>query len=313
MTVSRVVNGRGYVGDATRQRVLAAIEALGYVPNQQARSLRSRRSGTIGLIVSDVTNPFFTTVVRGVEDASRGSGSLVLLGNTDEIEAEEVRYMRLLVEKGVDGVLLVPAHHGIDALALAERHRIPVVLIDRRGPTTTDCVRCDSEQGAFELGRHLVDLGHRAFAILAGPDDVSTSDDRISGFRRAIAPYSVEIFHGPLTVESGAELAIAAMHGAPTAIFAVNNFLAIGALNALRRSNVRIPEDVSVVGFDDLPPSMVIFPFLTVTAQPAYELGRRAATRLFDRIARPTLPAEEVILDTNLVIRGSSGPPLLLS
>ncbi len=309
MTVSRVVNQVSYVSEATRERVHRAIEELGYMPNQHARGLRSRRSGTIALIVSDITNPFFTTVARGAEDAARAAGALVLVGNTDEIEAEEAHYLRLLVQKGVDGVLLVPAHDGHEAVAMAERNGLPIVFVDRRGPTGTDSIRCDSEQGAFDLGSHLVDLGHNCFGILAGPDAVSTSDDRIAGFMRALDGRRCSLRHGPLTVDSGAAMALDALREdpRPTALFAVNNFLAIGALNALAQAKISVPEEVSVVGFDDLPSQLVLAPFLTVAFQPAYDLGRLAAERLLRRIAEPDLDAEEVVLGTTLLVRGSSG------
>jgi LacI family transcriptional regulator len=309
MTVSRVVNETGYVSAQTREKVLRAVAELGYLPNQHARGLRSRRSGTIALIVSDITNPYFTTIARGVEDAARARGSLVLFGNTDELESEESRYLELLVQKGVDGVLLVPSHRGERALEIAASHHLPVVIVDRRGPAGCDTVRCDSEQGAYDLGVHLRELGHLRYAILAGPEDVSTSDDRIAGFRRSIGDLPCALLHGAMTVQDGARLAqgVLALEPRPTAIFAVNNFLAIGAQNALLRAGVAVPQEVSLVGFDDLPIQMVATPFLTVAVQPAYELGLQAAARLFDRIAEPGLPNEEVVLETSISVRGSSG------
>jgi LacI family transcriptional regulator len=317
MTVSRVVNRSGYVNAQTRSRVEAAIAELGYMPNESARNLRSRRSGTIALIVTDITNPFFTTIARGVEDAASEAGSLVLLGNTDESEAEELRYMRMLVQKGVDGVLFVPARNGATALEFARTHGLRVVVLDRRSDFAgVDVVRCDSELGAYELGELLLSLGHQNFAILAGPDGISTSDDRVTGFLRALETAgraaNCTISHGQFSVADGAQQMEVALATKPTAVFATNNFLAIGALNYVREAGIRVPEDVALVGFDDLPAHLITFPFLTVSAQPAYEMGVTATKLLLERVQTPDLAAREIVLPTNLVIRTSSGKPIAL-
>ena len=314
MTVSRVVNNSGYVHKETRLRVEEAIASLGYMPNHHAKSLRSRKSGTIALLVTDITNPFFTTVARGVEDAASASGHLVLLGNTDELEAEELRYMRMLIQKGVDGVLFVPHRSGAASLDLARRNGIPVIVIDRRSSLPdTNVVRCDSAAGAALLASLLLEKGHSTYAILAGPSGISTSDDRVMAFKRAITSgyrkNKVNVFHGPFTVESGAELMAKALATVPhpTAIFAANNFLAIGALKHARDVHVHVPGDVAMVGFDDLPSSMVAFPFLTVCTQPAYEMGRCAAQLLFDVSADPKLESREIVLPVSILERESSG------
>ncbi|MDR3692276.1 MAG: LacI family DNA-binding transcriptional regulator [Fimbriimonas sp.] len=312
MTVSRVVRNHGYVSDSVRIRVAEAVRELGYRPNGSARSLRLRRTDTIALIVSDITNPFFTTIARAVEDVASESDNLVLFGNTDESESSEIRYMEMVLQKGVDGVLLVPATDGRVALELAQASGLPVVAIDRRVSPAFDCVRCDSEGGAALLADRLLELGHRRFAILGGPDEVSTSHDRIQGFRlRAEAKGGqVTVYHGKLTVVDGERLTRVAMEAnpRPTAIFAVNNFLSFGALNAVGALGLNVPDEVSVAGFDDLPESMVNFPFLTVVSQPAYELGALAARHLFERIQNPALPPQDLALPTTLRERSSTGP-----
>jgi LacI family transcriptional regulator len=311
MTVSRVLNQSGYVGEATRVKVLAAIEELGYIPNQNARGLRSARSGIIALLVTDITNPFFTTIARGVEDIASGSDHLVLVGNTDEFEAEELRYMKMLVQKGVDGVLFVPAQGGEEAIELAQQHDIPVVVLDRRTTAAgIDSVRCDSAEGAQKLATHLAELGHKHYAILAGPVGNHTADDRIEGFRSALSQEcTVHVYHGALTVEQGREMTETTLQltPRPTAIFATNNFLALGAINAVRAAGLKIPDDLSVVGFDDLPSHLITFPFLTVTSQPAYEMGTQAADLLLKRFREPDAPYEHQILPTQLLVRNSSG------
>lgn len=315
ITVSRVINNSGYVGEAVRRRVQEAVDELGYVPNTLARSLRSRRTHTLALILTDITNPFFTTVARGAEDEASDAGYMLLLANTDEREAEEQRYLRMILQKRVDGVLLVPVRSGSDALGALHRLHVPVVVLDRRASDpAVDVVRCDSEGGAYELGKHLVSLGHREFATLVGPAGVSTADDRVAGFQRALAesgaPNPAPVYRGGFDLASGYEMTMRAMaaHPRPTALFAANNFLAIGALNALRDAGIRVPDDVALVGFDDLPPALVTFPFLTVAAQPAYEMGRRAVRLLLDRLEGDA-PAEprEVVLPTELIVRTSCG------
>jgi LacI family transcriptional regulator len=312
MTVSRVVTGRGYVSPETREKVREAIRELGYLPNHQARGLRSRRSGTLAVIVSDMTNPYFTTLARGVEDEAKSRGALLLLASSDESEEEEVRCMRMVLEKGVDGVVLVPSHTGEAALALAKERGVPAVAVDRRGPEGFDCVRCDSFGGAGQLAELLASHGHRRAGILAGEKGISTSTDRVAGFSAVFTAQGgvAEAVRGPLAVESGQEMTLRLLRSQepPTCLFAVNNFLAIGALKALAEAGLRVPEDLSVAGFDDLPTSMLAFPFLTVAHQPAREMGTLACQRLYHQMADPGGPVEEIILPTSLQIRSSVGP-----
>jgi LacI family transcriptional regulator len=312
MTVSRVVRNHGYVSDSTRLRVLEAVKALGYRPNGSARSLRLSRSETIALIVTDITNPFFTTIARAVEDVASETDFLVLFGNTDESETSEIRYMELILRKGVDGVLLVPAIDGKEALEMAQKSGLPSVAIDRTVSPRFDCVRCDSEGGASQLADRLLDLGHRRFAVLGGPESVTTSEIRIRAFNARVfdAGAKVEVLRGKLTVADGERLTRQALASAttPTAIFAVNNFLSFGALNAVKAQGLRIPTDISIAGFDDLPEAMVNFPFLSVVSQPAYELGAVAARRLFERILNPVMDAREIVLSTTFRERSSTGP-----
>ena len=325
ITVSRVVNDSGPVSSEVRARVQEAIAEIGYVPNAVARSLRSRRTDTIALVVTDMTNPFFTTVAHGVEAAVGDCGMMLLICSTDEGDAKEERYVRMLLQRQVDGILLVPAGSGAAAIGQCREQGTPLVVVDRRLPrgggdgARADAVRADSKAGAFELGRLLVSLGHKTMAVLTGPRSVPTADDRAAGFRRAVAAGEglrpPRVYRGAFSIESGREMAKRALAATPrpTALFAANNFIAIGVLHALDEMKVRVPEDVAVVGFDDLPPAMVTFPFLTVAAQPAYEMGRRSVAMLLERIAGgrgPGQPYQEVVLPTQLVVRRSSGDPL---
>jgi LacI family transcriptional regulator len=321
ITVSRVLNNSGYASEETRARVEASIAALGYVPNTLARGLRSKRTQTLALVMTDITNPFFTLIARGVEDTASNSGYTVIFCNTDESEAEEEKYVNILVQKQVDGVLLVPACSNSKSIKFLHSNDIPVVLIDRRIPDVqTDLVRCDSEQGAYNLVKYLIELGHRRIVTITGPREVSTSQDRASGYQRAMAEADLEgfiqIYYGPFTQSSGYELTSQslALDPRPTAIFGANNFISIGVFKALRKAGIRVPEDISVVGFDDLPASMIVDPVLTVASQPAYEMGGKATELLLKRIS-DQLPegTQEIILPTEMITRQSSAPPRIES
>ncbi|HYO44065.1 MAG TPA: LacI family DNA-binding transcriptional regulator [Candidatus Limnocylindrales bacterium] len=313
MTVSRVVNGTGPVSPERRARVEQALADVGYMPNAVARNLRTKRSDTVGLVLPDMTNPFFTTLAQGVETALREAGISLLLTNTDEREEEERRIVPVLLQHQVDGLLIVPATDGTEAVRLCRDQGVPVVLVDRPpGVHDVDVVRSDAETGSLDLGRLLVSLGHRHAAVLTGPAAVRTAVDRATGFTRAFDEAGLPapvVEHGRFSIESGVAMARGAMarDPRPTALFAANNFIAIGVMHALDDLGLRVPEDVALVGFDDLPSAMITFPFFTVAAQPAFEMGRRAVAVLLERQASPDAPARDVVFTTELVIRRSSG------
>lgn len=318
MTVSRVINGSGYASKTTRLRVERAVAELGYVPNALARQLRSKRSKTLALVITDITNPFFTSIARGAEDVAGARGFGLLLCNTDESEAEEVEYVSMLLQRQIDGVLLVPASRSSRSIRLLRGRGVPVVVLDRRvRMPQVDVVRSDSEGGAYELTRHLIALGHHRIAVIAGPPSVSTSVDRVAGYRRALSEAAVPldpdlVRHGGHQVAGGYQMATEVLNlpSPPSAIFAANNFIAAGALGAVRAAGLRIPEDVSMVAFDDLPPVWLSDPFLTVASQPAYELGQRGAELVLDRLLDGGgQPARSLVLPVDVVVRRSSGPP----
>ena len=318
MTVSRVINDSGYVSPETRAKVDRAIAELDYMPNVLARQLRSKRTKTIALVMTDISNPFFTSIARGVEDTARTQGYAVMFCNTYESECEEIGYVRLLIQRRVDGVLLVPAAGSTGSLALLREHGLPVVILDRHlRAEQVDEVRTDSEAGAHVAVRHLIDLGHRRIAVLTGPKAVSTSADRVAGYRRALADEGIEpdrelVVFGEYNEPSGYEMArqILAIRPRPTAVFAGNNFIAFGAIRALREEGTRIPEDMSIVVFDDLPPGWVLDPFLTVVCQPAYEIGKQAAGLMLDRLrGDAAADPRTIVLPSELITRRSTAPP----
>ncbi|MFN8450062.1 MAG: LacI family DNA-binding transcriptional regulator [Anaerolineae bacterium] len=316
MTVSRVINNSGYIHKKTRERVEQAIAELGYVPNALARSLRFKQTKTLALLISDITNPFFTTLARGVEDAASEQGFSVILCNTDESRDKEAQYLNVVIQKQVDGVLLVPAVSSVESGKFLQDCGVPFVVLDRRAPgLEVDIVRCDTEIGAYQLTNHLIELGHRRIAALSGPMQVTTAADRIAGYHRALAEAGMEDFareyYGGFTVKSGYDLTkqVLASEEA-TALLAANNFIVFGALRALKEANLRVPDDISVVTFDDLLEVMGVEPFLTVVRQPAYDLGRRATQLMLDRLSGAATGApQEILLPTQLIVRQSSAAP----
>ncbi len=317
MTVSRVINQSGYASAEVRARVLAAVEELGYMPNTLARSLRIRRTHTLALILTDITNPFFTTLARGVEDAASKAGYTVLFGNTDESEEKEMHYLETILQKQVDGIMLVPAGGSSHSVERIRHYKTPLVLLDRCvAGEAVDVVRCDSEDGAYRLTRLLLDLGHRQIDLLTGPASVSTAAERAAGFCRAMRESGIkvpEVHYGAFTQDSGYAMSVQALsqQPRPTALIAANNFLAIGALKAIQGAGLEVPDEVAMVAFDDLPAAMVVDPFLTAAVQPAYEMGRQAAELLLARLdGSETGAAQEILLPVELVVRHSSGPRL---
>ena len=318
MTVSRVINESGYISQDARARVNEAVAELGYMPNALARQLRSRRTKTIALVVTDIRNPFFTTIASGVEDTARSRGYAVMFCNTYESEVEEAEYVRVLIERRVDGVLLVPSCGAGASVQLLQEHGMPTVVLDRHvHDVQADEVRADSRAGAYDAVHHLTDLGHRRIAVLAGPEGVSTSTDRVAGYRKALLEACPggecgQILFGEFNEASGYSMTrqILEAESRPTAIFAANNFIAFGAIRALREAGLGIPEDMSMVVFDDLPPGWVLDPFLTVVSQPAYEIGTRAAELLLERLTgeAPEGP-RSIVLPSELIVRRSTAPP----
>ena len=319
MTVSRVINRSGYVSQDARARVEATVAELGYVPNTLARSLRFRRTKTLALVLTDITNPFFTTLARGVEDAASEQGFHVIFCNTDESESEQAEHLTVLVQKRVDGLLLVPARSSAEPVAFLREQGVPVVVLDRRVPDcSVDSVRCDSEAGACALVRLLLELGHRHIAVLSGPEAVSTAHDRVAGCRRAMTeagldPALLQVHWGEFTQDGGNKMMHEVLKATPrpTALFAANNFIAIGAYRALRAAGLTVPDDMAMVAFDDLPEGLVLDPFFTVVSQPTYEMGRRATEILLAHLSGENqMGCEEIVLPFELIVRRSSGSKL---
>jgi len=315
ITVSRVINNSGYINENTREKVEAAIGKLGYVPNVLARSLKSKRTNTLALVFTDITNPFFTIIARGVEDTAGDAGFNVIFCNTDESQEKEDNYVQVILQKQVDGILLVPVGSNTKSIQIIKDQGTPLVILDRRiDNTDVDIVRGDSIGGARLLTQHLIDLGHRHIALINGPHNVSTSEDRLIGYKQVMEENglidNIQFYYGLFSQASGNSLTriIFEKEPKPTAIFAANNLVAVGALRALNELGYRIPNDVALVSFDDIPDNLTMFPFMTAVSQPSYEMGKSATELLISRIKNGSDAGyKDIIFPVVFIKRDSSG------
>jgi LacI family transcriptional regulator len=320
MTVSRVINESPRVSADTRRRVQASITQLGYVPNRLARGLIQRKTGALGVIVPDVANPFFTLVVRGVEQVAWRAGYHVILCDTQGDLERERGYLEDMVAFQVEGVLIAPVgDRSRPQLRLLTRNNVPFVLIDRSiAGFDGDLVQGDSVVGARQLVEHLIELGHRRIGMITETADVSTARDRVQGYRDALEGAGVE-FDPDLVAESSAidpdaaceaTLRLLALPEPPTAVFAVNNIAVIGVVEAARQQGLEIPSDLALVCFDDIEHVSRLYPFITVMAQPAEAFGTIATQLLLDRLgSRVDHKRRIVVLPADFIIRESSGAP----
>lgn len=309
-TVSRVLSRKPYVTPEVQARVMAAVEKLGYRPNRIARSLRAQQSNTIGLIVSDIRNPYFTDVSRAVEDTAYEHGYAVFLCNSDEDPAKEALYLNQLRDENVSGVILSPTRQtsdDFDAISL----NIPTVIIDRSiRHGEVDIVMIDNVDAGYRLTRHLIENGYRRIGALFG-EASTTGRERRQGFEKALREHDltpVVMRYLPPRVQAGHEAALTILNAPdrPDALLATNSLLSAGALEAIRELNLDIPNDVALAGFDETTWSTLVQPTLTVIAQPTYEIGQTAMELLLKRIAQPDTPARQVILKGQLIARKSS-------
>ena len=317
-TVSHVINETRFVSDQVKQRVHAAMEALNYQPNVIARSLRTRETLTVGVVVSDVTNPFFTSIVRAIEDEVLKQGYNIILCDTDEKPEREQAYLRLLMGRRVDGLIVAPSSGNADLLRSAIESGLPVVLLDRSIPgLTADVVLSDNESGAFDAVSYLIGIGHRRIGIIAGRLEVSTGADRMAGYVRAIQTHGIPADESLIEVakfkrDIAYDKTMKMLNRAepPTALFVCNNVMTAGTMAALKAAGKKVPEDISVIGFDDSEWAALMDPPLTVVAQPIVELGTRAAQTLMRRISRGRVKTPRaVVLKPELILRDSCARP----
>src|SRR5450759_2049469 len=312
-TVSRVLTNGLHVRPELRERVMAEVERLGYRPNLVARSLRSQQSTTIGLIVSDIRNPFFTSISRAVEDTAYEQGFSVMLCNTDEQPEKESIYLHLMQDTGVAGVIISPTQQ-ITANFTGSNFPSPVVIVDRSIPNgDVDSVLLDNVDAAYRLTTHLIEQGYRRIGALCS--EMSTGLERQTGYEKALrahglAPKAEYIKYVPPKMEAGYVTALK-MIDAPEpldALFTVNSILAAGALQAIQERNLSMPDDIALVTFDETTWTSLVQPAITLIAQPTYEIGKTAAELLLQRVVDPSRPTRQAILKGQLLVRGSSTP-----
>ncbi|KQV96891.1 LacI family DNA-binding transcriptional regulator [Rhizobacter sp. Root1221] len=318
-TVSHVINDTRFVSEATRERVQAAIAALRYVPSALARSLKSNRTHTIGMMIPNSSNPYFAEIIRGIEDTFYEAGFNVILCNSDDDPIKQSNYVRLLTEKQVDGLIVLSSGSDVELLDTLRAARMPQVVVDREiDDLAADLVEVNHEAGGFLATQHLIQLGHRRIACIAGPQGLSSARERVQGYRRALAEAGLTVDDRLLRsadfTSAGGHAAMTSLlempHTArrPSAVFASNDLMAIGAICAAASRGLRIPGDVSVVGFDDIALAAHSNPPLTSVVQPKHQTGQLAAQLLLERIANPGRALQRTILQPKLLVRQSSGP-----
>jgi LacI family transcriptional regulator len=315
-TVSHVINKTRFVSDATRERVMRAVERCHYYPNAQARSLASGRSNILGLLISDISNPFFPELVKSIEAAAYEHGYDVVLSNTNYESERTSHYVRRLIERKVSGVALMTSELDTALIDELARRHVSVVFLDLGAPgvhMSNLCVMYES--GIEEAIRHLVALGHKRLAFIGGPKHLRSASKRLEAFRDSVAralagedaPASYE---GDFKLEGGQRAAreILSAGELPTAVVAANDMMALGAMREFRAAGLNIPRDISVVGFDDIAFAALADPPLTTVCLPRMELGRRAVEALMTTIEHPERQGVEIRIPTYLIVRGSTAP-----
>jgi DNA-binding LacI/PurR family transcriptional regulator len=318
-TVSNVLNGSTRVREPLRKRVMDAVDSLGYQPSQLARGLRREKTNVIAMIIPDITNPFFPAVVRGAEDVAFSNGYRLILCNTDNDHSKELVHLRELRTFLPAGLIVIPSSFS-DLTTQVEPYRrsgAAVVCVDRLPKHWDgDTVTANNEVGAFGAVSYLLRLGHTRLSAIVGPLHLTNSNQRLAGFKRAAQKHGIRI--RPEYIQETVFDKQGGYHKAtlllrmiprPTVIFAANDLIALGALLAVRDAGLRCPDDVSIIGYDNLDLSEMTNPPLTSVSQPGYQMGTTAASLLLDRVRGDAGPAKHVILETSLTLRHSVAPP----
>ena len=318
-TVSHVLNNTAGVREATRQRVMEAVQLAGYQPSQLARGLRRDKTNMIGMIIPDITNPFFPAVVRGAEDVAFSKGYRLILCNTDNDHSKEIMHLNELRTYLPAGLIVIPSNFS-DLTTQAEYYRRAgsgVVCIDRLPRNWSgDSVTSDNEAGAYNATRHLIQLGHKRLAAITGPLHLTNAMDRLGGFKRAAKEAKLQLSPEYIQETSfdkqgghAKTLILLRLIPRPTVIFAGNDMIALGVLLAVREAGLRCPEEISIIGFDDLDLAETTNPSLSSVSRSGYQLGTTAAQILVDRREGDTSPAKHIVLETLLHLRNSVAPP----
>jgi len=314
-TVSAVINKTGRVSSTLERRVEAAIHKLNYRPNLLARSLAKQQTHTLGMVVTDIANPFFPAIVRGAEDAAQKAGYSVLLCNSDDKQEKESVYLELLLSKRVDGIILnkTPAELPMSHRRMIEDAKVPIVLLMRTCPgLKTDLVQTDDRQGAMEAVAHLARIGHKRIGFVSGPLHVSNARARRQGYRKALEASGLDYlpdlnFEGDYRIESGHRAGLALLPHRPDAVLVTNYLMTVGFMSAADEIGMRCPDDFALVSFDDYPWLGCFRPRLTTIELPKYDLGEAAVRLLLERIQKKRTHPLTVTLPPQLRVRESCG------
>lgn len=313
-TVSRIINNKteGFSAE-TKERILKLIEESNYKPSMIARGLVTKKTKSIGLIIPDITNPFFPSLVRGAEDYACKMGYHIFLSNSDTSIKKESEYLRAFIEKSVDGVIL--ASNISSDYELLKQYNIPYILLDRHASSEDYNVGVflDNIKGAYLATKLLLEHGHERIVFIAGSLSITTAADRLKGYKKAFEEkgkplHDDLIAEGDYQIKSGYEITARLIEQKKkfTAVFAANDLMAIGAIKALKARNIKIPEDVEVIGFDNIEVSQMMEPSLSTVTQPVYEMGARGAKMLIDIIEGKKIRKKKIILEPELVLREST-------
>ncbi|HTG71963.1 MAG TPA: LacI family DNA-binding transcriptional regulator [Candidatus Udaeobacter sp.] len=314
-TVSNALNGTKFVSDEIKAKIDAAIEELNYQPNIVAKSLRMQESKIIGVLISDVANPFFSAVVRGMEEELAKSNYNILLCNTNSSIEKERNYLDVLIGKRVDGLIVSSAGNSGDYFRSLDKTGVPIVFLNRCPEfMNSDVIMTHNIRGAYTATEHLIKHGYEKIAIITGPSSISTGKDRLIGYTRAFEDYDVIgreelVKEGAFTKESGYDKMKELMEQEikPDAVFISNNSMTLGAYKYLKEANIDIPGQIAVLGYDDPDWAEIVDPPITTIRQPAYQLGVNAGNLMLARIKEKEVKREIMYMDTELIIRRSCG------
>jgi LacI family transcriptional regulator, galactose operon repressor len=318
-TVSRVLNDNASVDAELRARVQEAVRILGYEPNRAARRLRAQSSNIVGLVISDIQNPYFLSIIRAVEEVAHANRMNIVLCDSNEDPIRQELHLEVMRAERVAGLIFVPTTPSPTTSVQRLRSAgIAIVLIDRLlDDFPVDVVKVDNVRGVFDAVKYLIRLGYKRVGIVNGALSLSTGSERFQGYREALEsahiPYDERLVRiGNFKIESGYQLTkeLVTQPHPPDALFIANNLMTLGALRALRERNIRVPHDIALVGFDDMPWSGDLYSPLTAVSQPTYELGQEAMHLLLRRLAEPKSPFRTLTLQTQLVVRESCGANL---
>ena len=312
-TVSRVINDDSRISEKTKNKVLLIIKKLGYTPNAIARGLKTKRTHTLGMLIPDITNPFFAEIARGVEDAANANGFNIILCNTDDKLKKERIYLEILKGKRVDGLILGTAHIKDKSILGLERKKFPYILVSRNiEKLNKNCIIVDDIEGGIIATEYLIKLGHRRIAHITGPLKTRSALNRLKGYKLALKKYEIKyrdklVEEGDFKIKGGYQVMkrFLKLTESPTAIFAANDLLALGAMQAIQKKNFHIPEDFSVVGFNDIKLASFIYPALTTIRQPMLEMGELAVKMLLRIIEEGEFNQRKIVLKSKLIIRES--------